>query len=66
MASIDFTATHDGETYTRSSGTMPYVAISVGSQVMWHKTFAAAHAAAKGKYQTHRTGKVAERIGGES
>lgn len=56
MATITFTATHDGETFTRTSGTMPYVAITVGSQVQWHKSFAAAHKAAVSRTQTWKTG----------
>jgi hypothetical protein len=55
-ATITFTATHEGETYTRTSGTMPYVAITVGSQVQWHKSFASAHKAAVSRTQTYRTG----------
>ena len=64
MATITFTATDPktGETYTRTSGTMPYVAVSVGSQVQWHKTFAAAHKAAVSKVQTWQTGKPADVI----
>ncbi|AYP70082.1 hypothetical protein I5G62_gp96 [Mycobacterium phage CRB2] len=62
MATITFTAIHDGETYTRTSGTMPYVAITVGSQVQWHKSFAAAHKAAVSRTQTWSTGKPAEVI----
>ncbi|UJQ86619.1 hypothetical protein SEA_PENGUINLOVER67_97 [Mycobacterium phage PenguinLover67] len=60
MATITFTGTHEGETFTRTSGTMPYVAISVGSQVIWHKSFAAAHKAAVSRQQTWKTGKPAE------
>lgn len=60
MATITFTGTHNGETFTRTSGTMPYVAISVGSQVIWHKSFAAAHKAAVSRQQTWSTGKPAE------
>lgn len=59
MATITFTATHEGETFTRTSGTMPYVAITVGSQVQWHKSFAAAHKAAVSRTQTWKTGKPA-------
>lgn len=63
MATITFTATEaDGTEHTRTSGTMPYVAISVGSQVIWHKSFAAAYKAASSRQQTWRTGKVAEVI----
>ena len=63
MATITFTATEaDGTEHTRTSGTMPYVAISVGSQVIWHKSFAAAYKAAASRQQTWRTGKVAEVI----
>ncbi len=59
MATITFTATHEGETYTRTSGTMPYVAITVGSQVQWHKSFAAAHKAAVSRTQTYYTNRPA-------
>lgn len=55
-ATVTFTAEHDGQTYTRTSGTMPYVAITVGSQVQWHKSFAAAHKAATSRTQTYATG----------
>ena len=56
MATITFTAEHDGQTYTRTSGTMPYVAITVGSQVQWHKTMASAYKAATSRTQTYYTG----------
>lgn len=48
MATITFTATlPSGETVTRTSGTMPYVATVNG--VTWHKTFASAQKAATGR-----------------
>ncbi|AHJ88400.1 hypothetical protein Hosp_095 [Mycobacterium phage Hosp] len=50
MATITFTAQIPGTEnapVTRTSGTMPYVATVEG--VTWHKTFAAAYAAAKGR-----------------
>lgn len=59
-ATVTFTAEHNGQTYTRTSGTMPYVAITVGSQVQWHKSFAAAHKAATSRTQTYATGVPAE------
>ena len=59
-ATVTFIAEHDGQTYTRTSGTMPYVAITVGSQVQWHKSFAAAHKAATSRTQTYATGVPAE------
>jgi len=55
-AKIEFTAVHDGETFTRTTGTMPYVAVTVGSQVQWHKSMEAAQQAAVSKTQTYRTG----------
>lgn len=61
-ATITFTATLNGETFERTSGTMPYVAVSVGSQVQWHKSFAAAHKAAVSRTQTYSTGVPAEVI----
>lgn len=60
MASIDFAATHNGETYTRSSGTMPYTHITVGSQVIWHKSYAAAVKAASSRQQTWNTHRNAD------
>ncbi|AYD82085.1 hypothetical protein I5G60_gp93 [Mycobacterium phage Saguaro] len=60
MATVTFTATHNGETFTRTSGTMPYVAVTVGSQVQWHKSFAAAHKAAVSRVQTYSTGVPAD------
>lgn len=58
MATVTFTAIvpATGEAFSRTSGTMAYVAISVGSQVIWHKSFAAAHKAATSRQQTYRTG----------
>ncbi|AGT14004.1 hypothetical protein PHELEMICH_90 [Mycobacterium phage Phelemich] len=55
-AKIEFTAVHEGHTYTRTSGTMPYVAITVGSQVQWHKTMASAAKASTSREQTYSTG----------
>lgn len=56
-AKIEFTAVEaDGTTHTRTSGTMPYVAVTVGSQVQWHKSLASAEQAAVSKGQTYRTG----------
>lgn len=52
MATVDFTATHEGHTATRSSGTMPYVAAVFGVGVTWHKSFAAAHKAARSGQHT--------------
>jgi hypothetical protein len=63
MASVTFTAIlPDGQAVTRSSGTMPYVAISYGSQVIWHKSFAAAYKAATSRQQTYKTGVPAQVI----
>lgn len=58
-ATVTFTATHEGRTCTRTSGTMAYVAVTLGSQEQWHKSFAAAHKAAVSRTQTYRTGKPA-------
>jgi Xaa-Pro aminopeptidase len=56
-AKIEFTAVEaDGTTHTRSSGTMPYVAVTVGSQVQWHKSMEAAQQAAVSRTQTWKTG----------
>lgn len=52
-AKIEFTATHDGTTETRTSGTMPYVAAVFGVGVTWHKSIAAAHKAAKSGQHIH-------------
>lgn len=58
MATVTFTAIDPatGEAFTRTSGTMPYVAITIGSQVIWHKSFAAAYKATTSRQQTYRTG----------
>lgn len=62
-AQIEFTAAlPDGTTVTRTSGTMPYVAITYGSQIQWHKTMAAAMKAAVSRAQTYRTGAPAKVI----
>ena len=53
MAKIEFTAvTPEGETVTRTTGTMPYVAYAGGT---WHKTFASAHKAATDRYHAPGT-----------
>lgn len=53
MATITFTGiTAEGETVTRTSGTMPYVAYAGGT---WHKSFAAAHKAATDRYHAPGT-----------
>jgi hypothetical protein len=63
MATVTFTAIlPSGEAVTRTSGTMPYVAISVGSQIIWHKSFAAAHKAATSRQQTWNTNGVPAQV----
>jgi len=54
---VTFAATVGDRTETRTSGTMPYVAVSaivddkgVGAVFSWHKTYAAAHQAARTGY----------------
>lgn len=67
-ATVTFTATipaERGSDYkdsaqgvtTRTSGTMPYVAVVFGDSETWHKSFAAAHKAATSRQHTWRTGK---------
>jgi hypothetical protein len=60
MATVTFTAVHPttGETVTRSSGTMPYVAVVFGDGLTWHKTFAAARLAAKSSQHTWKSGRI--------
>lgn len=60
MPTVTFTAEYQGETFTRTTGSMPYVAITVGSQVIWHKSLEAAHRAATSRQQTWNTNKPAD------
>lgn len=59
MATITFTAVdpQDGKAYTRTSGTMPYVAAVFGDSFTWHKTFASAYKAAQSRQHTWKSGK---------
>jgi hypothetical protein len=62
-AKIAFAATlADGTVVTRTSGTMPYVAITDGDTLIWHQSLAAAHKAATSRQQTWKSGVPAKVI----